>query len=74
MASGVAGGPPDWSSDNSQSARRGVPEELVRLWDAEGLEVTRWGTVKADFRAEQTRGNAYPNRLSGIMPALPHRL
>ncbi|MGR3717229.1 MAG: NAD(P)-dependent oxidoreductase [Thermohalobaculum sp.] len=30
------------------------PEELVRLWDAEGLEVTRWGTVKADFRTHTT--------------------
>ena len=30
------------------------PEELVRLWDAEGLEVTRWGTVKADFRTHAT--------------------
>jgi glutamate synthase (NADPH/NADH) small chain len=31
------------------------PEELVRLWDAEGLEVTRWGTVKADFRTHARR-------------------
>jgi glutamate synthase (NADPH/NADH) small chain len=30
------------------------PEELVRLWDAEGLEVTRWGTVRADFRTHET--------------------
>ncbi|MCH8038665.1 MAG: FAD-dependent oxidoreductase, partial [Proteobacteria bacterium] len=30
------------------------PEEIVRLWDAEGLEVTRWGTVKADFRTHAT--------------------
>jgi glutamate synthase (NADPH/NADH) small chain len=30
------------------------PEEIVRLWDAEGLEVTRWGTVKADFRTKRT--------------------
>jgi glutamate synthase (NADPH/NADH) small chain len=30
------------------------PEELVRLWDIEGLEVTRWGTVKADFRTHAT--------------------
>ena len=30
------------------------PEELVRLWDVEGLEVTRWGTVKADFRTHAT--------------------
>jgi len=25
------------------------PEDLPKLWDVEGLEVTRWGTVKADF-------------------------
>ncbi len=30
------------------------PEELVRLWGVEGLEVTRWGTVKADFRTHAT--------------------
>jgi glutamate synthase (NADPH/NADH) small chain len=30
------------------------PEELVRLWDAPGLEVTRWGTIKADFRTHAT--------------------
>ncbi|MFQ8431626.1 NAD(P)-dependent oxidoreductase [Amaricoccus sp. W119] len=30
------------------------PEELPRLWDVDGLEVTRWGTVKADFMTKQT--------------------
>ncbi len=30
------------------------PEDLPRLWNAEGLEVTRWGTVKADFRSHAT--------------------
>ncbi len=25
------------------------PEDLPKLWDTEGLEVTRWGTVKAEF-------------------------
>jgi glutamate synthase (NADPH/NADH) small chain len=30
------------------------PEELPRLWGVEGLEVTRWGTVKADFRSHAT--------------------
>ncbi len=30
------------------------PEELPRLWDVEGLEVTRWGTVKADFLTKET--------------------
>ncbi|MEZ5723922.1 MAG: NAD(P)-dependent oxidoreductase [Paracoccaceae bacterium] len=33
------------------------PEELPRLWGAEGLEVTRWGTIKADFR---THGTSLP--------------
>jgi glutamate synthase (NADPH/NADH) small chain len=30
------------------------PEELPRLWGVEGLEVTRWGTVKADFATHAT--------------------
>ncbi|OYX43970.1 MAG: dihydropyrimidine dehydrogenase [Rhodobacterales bacterium 32-67-9] len=30
------------------------PEDLPRLWGADGLEVTRWGTVKADFRSHAT--------------------
>ncbi|MBF9029370.1 FAD-dependent oxidoreductase [Rhodobacterales bacterium HKCCE3408] len=30
------------------------PEELPKLWDTDGLEVTRWGTVKADFRSHET--------------------
>ena len=30
------------------------PEELPRLWGDEGLETTRWGTIKADFRSHQT--------------------
>ena len=30
------------------------PEDLPRLWGAEGLEVTRWGTIKADFRTHAT--------------------
>jgi glutamate synthase (NADPH/NADH) small chain len=30
------------------------PEELPRLWGVEGLDVTRWGTVKADFRTKET--------------------
>ena len=30
------------------------PEDLPRLWGVEGLEVTRWGTVKADFRSKET--------------------
>lgn len=30
------------------------PEELPRLWGVEGLEVTRWGTIKASFQTHQT--------------------
>ena len=30
------------------------PEELPRLWGVPGLEVTRWGTVKADFLSKRT--------------------
>ncbi len=29
-------------------------EDLPKLWGTDGLEVTRWGTVKADFRTKQT--------------------
>ncbi|PTX57918.1 glutamate synthase (NADPH) small subunit [Litoreibacter ponti] len=30
------------------------PEALPSLWDVPELEVTRWGTVKADFRTHET--------------------
>ncbi|WJS83430.1 NAD(P)-dependent oxidoreductase [Paracoccus sp. TOH] len=30
------------------------PEELPRLWGVAGLEVTRWGTIKADYQTHQT--------------------
>ncbi|WP_372615369.1 FAD-dependent oxidoreductase, partial [Aquicoccus sp.] len=30
------------------------PEELPTLWNTPELEVTRWGTVKADFRSHET--------------------
>ncbi len=30
------------------------PEDLPALWGEEALEVTRWGTVKADFRSHET--------------------
>ncbi|MBU2956252.1 NAD(P)-dependent oxidoreductase [Paracoccus sp. 1_MG-2023] len=30
------------------------PEELPRLWGVDGLEVTRWGTIKANFQTHQT--------------------
>ena len=30
------------------------PEDLLMLWGVEGLEVTRWGTIKAEFTSGQT--------------------
>jgi len=30
------------------------PEDLPQLWGVEGLEVTRWGTIKAEFTTGQT--------------------
>ena len=30
------------------------PEELPTLWDVPELQVTRWGTIKADFRTHET--------------------
>ena len=30
------------------------PEDLPSLWDESALEVTRWGTIKADFRSHET--------------------
>ena len=30
------------------------PEDLPRLWGVEGLEVTRWGTIRADFTSHAT--------------------
>ncbi|UXU75351.1 MULTISPECIES: NAD(P)-dependent oxidoreductase [unclassified Paracoccus (in: a-proteobacteria)] len=30
------------------------PEDLPRLWGVEGLEVTRWGTIRADYQTHQT--------------------
>ncbi|MEM8804084.1 MAG: FAD-dependent oxidoreductase, partial [Pseudomonadota bacterium] len=30
------------------------PEDLPKLWNTDGLEVTRWGTVKAHFQTHET--------------------
>lgn len=30
------------------------PEDLAKLWNTDGLELTRWGTIKADFRTHAT--------------------
>ena len=29
-------------------------EDLPKLWGVDGLEVTRWGTIKANFQTHQT--------------------
>ncbi|SEL12212.1 NAD(P)-dependent oxidoreductase [Pacificibacter marinus] len=31
------------------------PEDLPKLWNTDGLEVTRWGTVLADFKTHETK-------------------
>ena len=31
------------------------PEDLPKLWNTGGLEVTRWGTVLADFKTHETK-------------------
>ena len=30
------------------------PEDIPRLWGTPGLEVTRWGTIRADYRTHRT--------------------
>ncbi|MEL6217704.1 MAG: NAD(P)-dependent oxidoreductase [Pseudomonadota bacterium] len=30
------------------------PEDLIQMWGVEGLDVSRWGTIKADFRTHET--------------------
>lgn len=30
------------------------PEDLPKLWGVDGLDVTRWGTIKADFQTHET--------------------
>ncbi|NND20607.1 MAG: NAD(P)-dependent oxidoreductase [Silicimonas sp.] len=30
------------------------PEDLVKLWGVDGLEITRWGTIRADFVTHAT--------------------
>ncbi|MEC7963054.1 MAG: NAD(P)-dependent oxidoreductase, partial [Pseudomonadota bacterium] len=30
------------------------PEDLPKLWNTDGLEVTRWGTIKAEFTTGKT--------------------
>ena len=30
------------------------PEDLPKLWGSDGLDVTRWGTIRADFETGKT--------------------
>ena len=54
----IAGSEETLKADLAIKALGFEPEDLPRLWGVEGLEVTRWGTIKADFRTHQT---ALPN-------------
>ena len=54
----IAGSEETLKADLAIKALGFEPEDLPKLWGAEGLEVTRWGTIKADFRTHQT---ALPN-------------
>ena len=50
----IAGSEETLKADLAIKALGFEPEDLPKLWGAEGLEVTRWGTIKADFRTHQT--------------------
>ena len=50
----VAGSDETLKSDLAIKALGFEPEDLPKLWGTDGLEVTRWGTIKADFRTKQT--------------------
>lgn len=50
----IEGGDYDEPADLVIKALGFEPEDLPRLWGVEGLEVTRWGTIKADFRTHRT--------------------
>ena len=50
----IAGSDETLKADLAIKALGFEPEDLPRLWNAEGLEVTRWGTVRADFRTHKT--------------------
>jgi glutamate synthase (NADPH/NADH) small chain len=44
----------DESADLVIKALGFEPEDLPKLWGTDGLEVTRWGTVKANFGTGET--------------------
>ena len=50
----IEGGDYDEPADLVIKALGFEPENLPKLWGVDGLEVTRWGTIKADFRSHRT--------------------
>ena len=44
----------DESADLVIKALGFEPENLPKMWDVDGLDVTRWGTIKADFTTGKT--------------------
>ncbi len=50
----IAGSEETLKADIAIKALGFEPEDLPKLWNTDGLEVTRWGTIKADFRTKQT--------------------
>ncbi|MEM6488504.1 MAG: NAD(P)-dependent oxidoreductase [Pseudomonadota bacterium] len=50
----VPGSDYDAPADLAIQALGFEPEDLPRLWGTTGLEVSRWGTIKADFRTHET--------------------
>lgn len=50
----VAGSDETLKADLAIKALGFEPEDIPKLWGTDGLEVTRWGTIKADFRTKQT--------------------
>ncbi|MEL6337346.1 MAG: NAD(P)-dependent oxidoreductase [Pseudomonadota bacterium] len=50
----IAGSDYDEPADLAIQALGFEPEDLPTLWGVEGLQVSRWGTIKADFRTHET--------------------
>ncbi|PZO66767.1 MAG: dihydropyrimidine dehydrogenase [Paracoccus denitrificans] len=50
----IEGGVHDEQVDLVIKALGFEPEDLPRLWDTPGLEVTRWGTIRADHSTHRT--------------------
>lgn len=50
----IAGADYDEPADLVIKALGFEPEDLPKLWGVDGLEVTRWGTVKASFQTHMT--------------------